>query len=101
MIFGLSEDQFKILNTILIQPLKQKKAKVYIFGSRARGKFHPYSDVDVLFEEAPDSLISSEELASIKEELEESRLTVKVDVVNFKNLAQSFLNSVLSERVEI
>ncbi len=101
MKFGLSEEQFKILNEILIQPLKKKKAKVYIFGSRARGKSHPFSDVDVLFEESADSSISAAELSKIKEELEESRLTVTIDIVSSKDLAKSFVESVQRERVEV
>lgn len=101
MKFGLPEEQFAILNEILIQPLKKHKATVYIFGSRATGKAHPFSDVDVLFEESADSLISAAELSKIKEELEESGLTVKIDLVNSKDLAKSFVEAVQRERVEV
>ena len=101
MKFGLSEQQFEILNKILIQPLKKKNAKVYVFGSRARGKHHPFSDVDILFEESSDILISDMELSRIKEALEDSRLSVKVDVVNSKNLAKSFVETVTKEKIEI
>lgn len=66
MKFGLSEQQFEILNDILIQLLKKKNAKVYIFGSRARGKHHPFLDVDILFEESSEGLISDAELSKIK-----------------------------------
>lgn len=101
MKFGLSEQQFEILNEILIQPLKKKNAKVYIFGSRARGKHHPFSDVDILFEESSDVLISDVELSRIKEALEDSRLSVKVDIVNSKNLAKSFVETVTKEKIEV
>lgn len=101
MKFGLSAEQFSILDRILISELKKKKAKVYVFGSRARGDFHPFSDIDILFEESADSPVSTAELSKIKEELEESRLAIKVDVVRSIDLAKSFIDVVLLERVEI
>lgn len=101
MKFGLSEQQFEILNNLLIQPLKKKNAKIYIFGSRARGKHHPFSDVDILFEESTKASISEIELSKIKEALEDSNLTIKVDIVNSKNLAKSFVEAVNREKIEI
>lgn len=101
MKFGLSDQQMEILNKLLILPLKNKKAKVYVFGSRTRGKHHPFSDIDILFEESPSDPISEAEILKIKDALEESHLAVKVDIVSSKNLAKSFAEIVHNEKNEI
>lgn len=99
MKFGLSNEQYGILDRLLFKPLTQKSAQVYVFGSRARGQHHPFSDIDVLYIESKDFPVSDAELASIKETLEESNLTIKVDLVNDQHLAPSFRPSVERDRV--
>ncbi|MFZ4403975.1 MAG: nucleotidyltransferase family protein [Pseudobdellovibrionaceae bacterium] len=99
--FGLSQQQFQILQDLLIQPLKSKGAQVFIFGSRAKGQFHPFSDIDILYIESPKYVISVAEISKIKEDLEESALTVKVDVVNIVNLASSYSEDVHKYKVAL
>lgn len=99
MKLGLSDSQFKILEDNLITPLKRCGAKVYAFGSRARGKHHAFSDIDILYVEDPNQPISSSKISLIKEALEESDLTIKVDLVSAKNLAVSFRDSVDKEKI--
>lgn len=96
--FGLTPPQFAILQTLLIEPLKSKGANVWIFGSRARGDHHPTSDVDILFEFTADQTPPSGFLFSIKSDLEESRFPFTFDLVNIKDLADSYRNGVLQER---
>jgi predicted nucleotidyltransferase len=74
--FGLTLDQFEILKTLVLKPLKERKAKVFVFGSRARGTHHVFSDIDILFEENLNNPISLVELSLIKENIENSNLTI-------------------------
>jgi len=79
MKFGLKAEHWKIIELVLLASLKQQGAKIWIFGSRARGNFKEFSDLDVLFQTQaplPPCLISN-----IQEALEESRLPIKVDLV--------------------
>ena len=101
MTFGLSESDYQILNDYLILPLKTSYAKVYVFGSRARGQNHPFSDIDILFEEDPQHPIPIERISLFKDRLENSNMTVKVDLVNWNNLAESYKPSVLKDRILI
>jgi uncharacterized protein len=101
MKFGLSADQYQILSKLLIQPLRSKNVNLYIFGSRARGTQHPFSDIDILLVEPNDFRISASELSKIKEALEESSLTVKVDLVKIQDLAKSYVDRVDAEKVLI
>lgn len=101
MKFGLSESHFAILNEKLIVPLKQKGASLWVFGSRARGDYKPFSDIDILFSIKEQSSLTDGELFLIKEDLIESNLPIKVDLVNEKELAKSYRDNVIRDRVEI
>lgn len=97
MKFGLSEENFSILNSEVIEPLKALGGKVWIFGSRARGDQREFSDIDVLFE----GQIRDGDLGLIKERIEESRIPYKVDIVEVGNLAESYREQVLRERLAV
>jgi len=99
--FGLTPDQFEILNNLLIKPLKAKNATLYVFGSRARGQHHQFSDIDIFYIEKPEALISQAEIAKIKESLEESSLPIKVDLANYNDLARSYLKSIDADKILI
>ncbi|MBK7963800.1 MAG: nucleotidyltransferase domain-containing protein [Bdellovibrionales bacterium] len=101
MKFGLSDEQYSILNELLIKPLKTKNASVYVFGSRARGSYHPYSDIDILFIDDQKNPVSQSEIAKINEDLEESRLEIKVDIVRSEDLAKSYADSVNEDKILI
>ena len=101
MKFGLSKEQFLLLETLVLTPLKEQSAEVYVFGSRARGDHHPFSDLDLLYKEDSNNPLSASALASIKEDLENSNLPIKIDIVNDKNLAKSYRPSVEKDLIKI
>lgn len=100
MKFGLTDNQYEQLLQLVIKPLKDAGSTVYIFGSRARGKHHPFSDVDILFTKPKDINIDRK-IFAIKEQIEESDFPVKVDIVDFENLAKSYVDGVLKDRIEV
>ena len=76
------------IKKIIFQFLDPKKYKVFIFGSRARGKARKYSDYDI-------GILGKRPLPSylkvlIEEALEESNLPFKVDIVDFSNVSEDF-----------
>ena len=72
----------------LSRPSKQKGARVFCFGSRARGDHKEFSDLDLLIDADAEKDLTS--LAGkIEEELIEGNFPYKVDLVFKKNLAQS------------
>jgi predicted nucleotidyltransferase len=89
------------LKKLLIDPLKQNGAQVWVFGSRARGDHKVTSDVDLLFEFPPNLIPKAGMLFSIKSDLEESRFPFTVDLVEVNKLAESYRDSVLSERKKL
>lgn len=97
MTFGLTQAQYQILEELLIKPLQRNKAEVYVFGSRARGTQHPFSDIDILYKEGNGNEVAESEIGQIKEALEES--------TNFSNLILEFhcaiVKKVLNFTIEV
>ncbi|MGE3975807.1 MAG: nucleotidyltransferase family protein [Bdellovibrionales bacterium] len=99
MKFGLSLQDWDTVEKFAILPLKKLGAKVFVFGSRARGVHRKFSDLDLMYE-----IINKPELhiiGKIKDDLVDSSLPIKVDLVDLDELADSYKGSALSERVEI
>lgn len=99
--FGLSEENFSLLKKLVIDPLKNMNAKVYVFGSRARGDQRKFSDIDLLFELPPTSGERDAEVYLIKSAIEESHFPYKVDLVEMKSLAASYKTKALAEMVAV
>lgn len=99
MKFGIDEKSWLELERLLWQPLKKAKAKVWIFGSRARGDHQEFSDLDVLIEfesEAPQGFVGS-----LRMDLEDSCIPIKIDLVERKNLAESYAPYVEKDKIRI
>lgn len=99
MNYGINPDQYEILNRIVIEPLKSHGASVYIFGSRATGKHHSHSDVDILYRTK--SPLPPGFISDLKEKMEESRFPFTLDLVNEMDLADSYWDSVEQQLIEL
>ncbi len=95
MKFGLSQDQYQFLCNTLT-PLQQKGAKVWCFGSRARGDFQPFSDLDIMIESELDL---SNEIAKISELISNSNFPYKVDLVELGNFAKEYRSSFQRDKI--
>ncbi|WP_457642711.1 nucleotidyltransferase domain-containing protein [Persephonella sp.] len=67
------------LRSFLREYFKNKNVKIYLFGSRAKGKQSIYSDIDLAFESENDI---TKDLTLIRELLEESYLPYKLDIID-------------------
>lgn len=76
--------------------------RLYVFGSRAKGNQRKYSDLDILVD---DSVVKTRAwnsaISSIIEDLENSNLPFRVDLVLKNDLAGSYLGNVTREMVEV
>lgn len=86
MKFGLADADYRFISEAL-RPLRERGATVWCFGSRARGDHRRFSDLDLMVE-GPDDL--SRAVADLKEVFEESRLPIKVDLVQLREFAESY-----------
>jgi predicted nucleotidyltransferase len=98
MKFGLTQRQFQYIQEVVVTPLKNSGAKVWIFGSRARKDHGKFSDLDLMVESEEDiSLLVSE----IQEALENGNFPYKVDIVHNKDFADSYRESFELDKVEL
>ncbi len=95
MKFGLNQNQWDEFVRIAIDPLKAQGCQLFVFGSRARGQHHVYSDLDVLIHcsrPLPTGL-----LFEIKDQLEQSSLPIKVDLVLKEHLSEAYLANIQND----
>ena len=98
MKFGLKEPQYQYIQEIVVVPLKNRGATIWVFGSRARGDHEKFSDFDLMVESKEDisSLVSQ-----IQETLENGNFPYKVDIVQSKDFAESYRESFERDKVEL
>ncbi|MBA3065727.1 nucleotidyltransferase domain-containing protein [bacterium] len=86
-------------NEILSDFAKSENAKIFIFGSRARGDNYPASDIDVgiLFE--PGAGDERFKISLIREKFENSNIPQKVDVMNLNEVSENFKSEIMRDAV--
>lgn len=73
------------------------RARVFLYGSRARGDADRCSDIDIaVWPQAP---LPAGTLARIRDAFEESTIPYHVDVIDLSTVDESFRQKVLSEAV--
>ena len=83
-----------------MQPIQERGAVVWVFGSIARGHYRPFSDLDVLYS-AKNKMVPMSLIAKIQEDVENSSLPIKIDLVAEADLAESYRESILRERISV
>lgn len=87
MKFGLTEEQYHYIKKEVVDPLTKKNVVVYCYGSRARGDYKKFSDLDLMIEGQPKEDLR---LGDIKEKLQNSNFPYKVDLVLFSEFAETY-----------
>ena len=72
---------------------------VWAFGSRARHTAKPYSDLDLALMTAQP--LTLEQLASITEAFDTSDLPIRVDVVDWASISESFRKIIEQDKVVV
>ncbi len=91
----LSASDWQEVQRILSQELPH--TEIWAFGSRARRSAKPYSDLDLaIVQEQP---LSLETLANLSDALEASDLTIRVDVVDWATISESFRRAIAQDKV--
>ena len=96
MKFGLSENQYDYIQITVCKPLTDLGAKIYCYGSRARGTHTDYSDLDLMVESDTDL---NSKIGFIKETLTKSNFPLKVDLVQLVDFAQSYKKQFETEKI--
>ncbi len=97
---GLSPTQLRrITDSVRASLMPGQTARLWVWGSRARGDHRAYSDADIAVEAVPPW--TSAQKSATAEALEESNLPFKVDLVAESEIAAAYRPSYLAERREI
>ncbi|MGE0631429.1 MAG: nucleotidyltransferase family protein [Parachlamydiales bacterium] len=97
MKFGLSEQEYHFIKKEVVLPLEQAGAQVWSYGSRARGDFKKFSDLDLMVESPTDL---SKQIGEIQEILSNSNFPFKVDLVQWSEFAEAYKSNYLRERTK-
>ena len=97
MKLGLSSSEYEFLMKEVVAPLAVQGAKVYCFGSRARGDHQRFSDVDLMVDPQGADI----RLGNIQERLVQSNFPYKVDLVLLPDFATAYLESYEQDKVEL
>lgn len=93
----LPESQLALVKKILLEFVPG--VKVCVFGSRARDKCKPFSDLDlVVMDEMP---VDADVIYRLKDAFDESDLPIRVDVVDWHAISGSFQNEIQKHCVTI
>lgn len=88
------ESKRKIIGVIaLIVP----EASIYLFGSRARGTYSQWSDIDIALDSG--EKISRHRIGEALSMLEASKVPYKVQIVDCNSVSDDMRTSILNERV--
>ena len=96
MKFGLSPEEHRYICEVVIKPLTLNGAKVFCFGSRARGDHQAFSDLDLMVESHQDL---SKEIGQLSEELTKGNFPYKVDLVELRNFSNHYLKTYQKEKI--
>lgn len=82
---------------ILKNILQKYPYRFYVYGSRARGDARKYSDIDIYCNETIEEI----DLVNLQIDLEESNITIKVDITDKSRCSDEFFNMIKCDLVEI
>jgi predicted nucleotidyltransferase len=96
--FGLAQDDWELICAVMRRTGVSARNHPVVFGSRATGQARRYSDLDIGLAGEP---LGQEQLAQLTDELEESDLPVRVDVVNLTTAGERLREHALQGAVAL
>ena len=100
MNFGLEQRHIDFILQILHNNIPQKDAKFYIFGSRTKGNYKEYSDIDIAVQ-LQEGKLSADTLGKILLEFNDSTLPYEVDVVDLNAIDEKFRSIIENSLVQL
>ena len=88
--YGLKQSEIQEIKKLLQKYFGDlDDAKAYLFGSRSKGNYKPFSDIDIAIKSNSPEI--SKKIAVFKEAWEQSKLPYKVDITSWKDLYKPYL----------
>ena len=96
--FGLEERYINFIKKTLKKHVSSPDAKFYIFGSRAKGKYQEYSDIDIAIDSKDMTLDTK---LKLEDDFENSTFPYEVDIVDLNNIKENFKNLIKNDLIEL
>ena len=96
--FGLEKRHFDFILSVLKK--YAPNSKYFVFGSRAKGDYSQYSDIDIALD-CNNSIIPIKILDKIRLEFNNSTLPIEVDIVDLNSIDENFKNIIKENLTEI
>ncbi len=90
-----AERSVEEVRRLVLEALRGRKTRVWLFGSQARGDARPQSDIDVAI--LPLEELPAGTLERLRDTLEESSIPQRVDVVDLREVAEAMRARVEAE----
>lgn len=97
---GIDKKHRDFLISMLKQYIPDKNAMFYLFGSRAKGGYKEYSDIDIAVD-LNGKRLPSEILARLSQAFENSIYPYEVDIIDLNNISEGFKRCIEKDLVEI
>ncbi len=85
------------LKDLVVLFLKNEDVSIVLFGSRARKDSSIFSDVDIGI--IPRGKLDESKLSILREEIEDSNIPYKVEIVNFSQVSPDFREEALKDAI--
>jgi predicted nucleotidyltransferase len=96
----IEPSHLKIVQDILDQYLETSMI-IWVFGSRAKGRVKPFSDLDLVLESTTGLPVEENKMIDVKNAFEESDLPWKVDVLDWNKITSDFQQIILEHRIQL
>jgi len=73
------------------------QAKIYLFGSRARGNHKRHSDIDIALDAGKP--LKNVDVDEVKSMLNESNILQKIDVLDYHSVSSAMQESIMKEKI--
>ncbi|MBN1798438.1 MAG: nucleotidyltransferase domain-containing protein [Spirochaetales bacterium] len=97
MITKLTSAILEKVKYLVLDYLKDENVTIILFGSRARGDFNKFSDIDIGI--IPYSKIDNRKIILLRDSLENMNIPYTVDIVDLSKVSNTFKQNALKEKV--
>lgn len=98
--YGLEEKYIEFIKGTIKTYFPDDDIKCYIFGSRAKGEYQEYSDIDIALQ-LGDVKISIDKIGQILMAFKDSTLPYEVDVIDLNSIDNKFKNIIQDSLIEL
>jgi predicted nucleotidyltransferase len=81
----------------ILDSLKDENTTIILFGSRARGDFNKFSDIDIGL--LPHDELDNKKITLLKDLLENMNIPYTIDIIDLSKVSDTFRQKALKEKI--